>query len=272
MGALSLQALGLFLILAPACVFFLSFTFAKGTVRPEFQRGVIMDTALFVLAAALLHTVAGGVYIGVLEATFSCRVLGSIAQLVSERLVALSPNDRCSLNFGAVAGLVYILALTVVAAGAGLGVMWLVSGSTRLYRAFYGPFHEPKRRGEADIVIADVITDLECDGTYLMYEGQLDEISISGDRKVNYICLIAPKRFYMTVSKEGTATTDRAEFVRIDRNGSGPSRLVIPGDSIKNFLTRTHRVVGVPPNIEAGEGRSTRRSMSGIRWLTGTPD
>lgn len=168
MGALSLQTLGLFLVLAPACVFFLCFTSAQSTVRPEFQRGVVMDTALFVLAASLLHTVAGGLTVWGIERVSDCQFVDTIGELVSSRLPVQPREARCSLHFGLISALVYFIVLMIVAALAGFSLAWLVSINPRLHRAFFGPFHEPTRRGEATIIIADVLTDIECDGKFLM--------------------------------------------------------------------------------------------------------
>jgi hypothetical protein len=266
MGALSAQALALLCMLAPACVFFLSFTYSKGAVKPEFQRGVLMDTALFVLAASALHLYVGGLFLLALEASFSCRVLGSIAHLASVRATSVPPTNQCSAEFGFIAGWVYLNLVTAAAALVGRIGFHIVNNNPNLFRALYGPFHEPALKGKGTYVVANVLTDVEEAGRYLMYEGKLDEISISGDKTINYVCLLSPLRFHLEFKKGGTVTLDRSKFVAIDRNTTTPSRLVIPGDQIKNFLTRTYVLGNIPVDTENADA-ATHTSASETHLL-----
>ena len=96
--------------------------------------------------------------------------------------------------------------------------------------------------GEDAIIIADVLTDIEHEGRFLMYEGKLEEISLGASRDINYVCLISPQRFLLTLEDAKNATSERSTFVAIDRDGRGTSRIVISGSQIKNFLTRTHLI------------------------------
>lgn len=265
MGGLSAQALGLLFLLTPACLFFLSFTYSQGAVKPEFQRGVLMDSALFVLASSLLHAVVGGTFLAFLEATTACKVLQSLAGLASTPN-PLPMSERCSIELGFGAGLVYLLLVSIAALLLGWVAAKIVSRTPKLYKALYGPFHDPSQVGSATIVTASVLTDIEKDGKLLMYEGVLDEISLSASRSINYVCLLSPQRLYLTLDDSGAKTSQRESFVKIDGARSTMSRLVIPGDNIKNLLTRTRTLSGVPPELANQDGL-TRRSLIDLKSL-----
>jgi hypothetical protein len=244
LGAISLQALALFLALAPGCAFVLGFHANSSTTKLETQRGVLMDTALFVLAAALLHGLVGVaiIYAFHLAAFWNggCDVVRSVGHLFRPGGFAIARSELCSVHTGIALGMVEFLLV--------VGAAWLLG--RKFYRvtmrragfaeALYGAYYELNGSDDDPIVIANVMTDIECDGQILMYEGKLLQLALSSNRAVKYVCLQSPRRFLMSISKDGARTTEREKFIEIDQNGHRPSRITINGENIKNILTRTH--------------------------------
>jgi hypothetical protein len=272
-GAISLQALALFLALAPGCAFILGFHANSTTTRLETQRGVLMDTALFVLAAAVLHGIVGlgVVYLfhGIAAWTGGCDIVRSAGHLFRPDMFRLAPEQLCSIHTGLVLGLLEFLIVGVAALAAGKLSYRVLMNRTGFAEALYGAYYE-LRSGHGDpIVIANVMTDIECDGHILMYEGKLLELALSSNRAVKYVCLLEPQRFLMSIGPAGTATTERARFVKIDRAGYQPSRITINGENIKNLLTRTHYLqeASYPTAAAPDPADMNRRSLFPIGWL-----
>lgn len=269
MGSFSAQALALFAVLAPGCLFFLSFHYSKGTVKLDLQRGVLLDTALFVLAAAVLHLTVGLIVLYAADYWASCNVVRSTAALASAREIVLAADEKCSVHLGILLFTLHIALVGFAAVLAGRLTASYVSSRPSLFGALYGPYYDPPVKGsdERVIVIANVMTDVEHEGKILMYEGKLEEIALSGSKTINYVCLRGAQRFFMDLSGAEPKTSTRNQFRPVDRDPLPPSRLLIHGENIKNVLTRTYRVSGIP--IDEAAEHPSRRQLIFPAWLTG---
>ena len=262
MGSFSAQALALFAVLAPGCLFFLSFHHSKNTTKLDLQRGLLIDTALFVLAAAVLHLVVGMILLYSADAVSECAVVRSAAALSSARTIPMTGDERCSVHTGVVLFILHTALVATIAIWAGAKAAAYVAGRPSFFAALYGPYYDPPRelgRGENIFVIANVMTDIEHDGKILMYEGKLEEISLSSTKTINYVCLRGAQRFFLSMKEDTAKTSDRADFRPVDRNPLPPSRLLIPGEHIKNVLTRTYPISGMPDAPAQEEVPATNR-------------
>jgi lysylphosphatidylglycerol synthetase-like protein (DUF2156 family) len=270
-GTLSAQVFALVFILIPGSIAFLSFALSNGRTKLNMQRGLLMDTALFVLAATVLHITVGLVIMYTAEAVTYCRVVYSLAELVSTRVVFAARHKVCSLDADLAIVLCHLLVISFAAWIVGKWASRWVAGRKGVFMALNGPYYDWTPPGEAPIIIADVLTDIEHDGKYLMYEGKLEEIGLSASKTIEYVCLVSPQRFLLELNSTASKTTERAKFVAIDREGRGTSRIVIKGDQIKNFLTRTHLIEKVEIDEETSQDPSdpypARRQFIMPEWL-----
>lgn len=242
MGGLTTQTLALILLLSPGLLFLFGFHTAppQWPVRRPLQTTLLVDTAVFVVISLTLHICAGLLLLGVVDWRSSCQVVGSVAAAIGATNLPASLL-RCGLDTD-----IFVLVLYFAVVGA--AAFWLgrvtakqIALSPRLFRAMYGPHFETFERSGAYIV-ANVQTDIEHDGSVLMYEGELIELSLRATGEVAFITLASPKRFYLSFGETQTATTPRDDFVAIDRAEAKKSWLTIPGDHVANVLTRTYPI------------------------------
>lgn len=271
MGGFTAQAFALFFVLAPGGLFFLSFHSSPSTTKLDLQRGPVLDTAFFVIAASVMHLFAGLALLYGADALASCSVVRSLAALAGASPTTLSADRRCGTHTGVLLAASYFVLVNAAAWVAGRSAAGFVASHPRLFGALYGPYYDPPRFGGADqapIIIANVMTDVEHEGRVLMYEGRLDELSLSPSKTANYVCLTNAQRFYMHLGRAEATTSQRRNFKSVDRKGVPASRLMIPGDKIKNVLTRTYHLTQVPMDTEPPDVSADRRSViSSFRWL-----
>ncbi|MFZ6762130.1 hypothetical protein [Pseudoroseomonas sp. WGS1072] len=232
-----------------------------------------MDTALFVLAAAILHGVVGLVVLYVAEWFAECRVVATAAALASGTFETFPKNQACSVHFGLGLGVVEFMGVSALALYVGSRLAKITTNA-RIAKAVFGPYYE-QRNGDS-IVIANIMTKITHSGCVVMYEGKVDEISIGASRKINYVCIIKPQRFLLKINEKTglSSTTHRSRFVSIDRDGYPTSRMTISGEDIANLLTRTHPVI-LEDDEQAGDRSSRRELFQGIinpwKWFRRRP-
>lgn len=259
MNGLSSQTLALFLVLSPGFLFIAGTYFAPLTypTRIDLQRGVVVDTAIFVVVSAMLHGIIGVPFLFLVNHWSSCNVVRSLAADASLTM-ARAGAGRCSVPWDFAALAIYSALLCVVAIALGRLVAWLLARSPRFFYAVYGPYYEVV--SSKAYVIADVMTKTIHDGRALVYEGELIELSLNGSRGINFVCLQGASRFYVSLSRDAARTSARNQFQSIDKNSRPISRITIPGSEIVNLVTRTRPDVVVD---DAGPASLTftRRSI-----------
>jgi hypothetical protein len=82
--------------------------------------------------------------------------------------------------------------------------------------AMYGSYYETFK-GAQTFIIANVLTDIQHDGVFLMHEGEIIELSLSADGPIKYVCLEGPKRLSLSVTRSQCKTTSRHDFIDIDK-------------------------------------------------------
>lgn len=258
MSGLSAQTLALFLILTPGFLFLAGTYFApqRYPTRIDLQRGVVIDTALFVVMSALLHSTVGLVLLYLIDAVSSCAVIRSFASAAGAADTALG-TARCSVHTVVIVVVVYSALLSVAALAAGWFCASAVGRIPALYTAIYGPYYDIVR-AEQPFVIANVLTKTSEDGHILAYEGKLIELALTGSKTINYVCLESASRFYMTMDEDGARTTPRAAFQPIDKPEHVASRITVPGSEIVNLVTRTYAIdlTDVPDASDASRSRA----------------
>ncbi len=241
MNGLSAQALALFLVLSPGFLFIVGMYFAPITypVRVDIQRGVIVDTAIFVVISAALHSTLGLAFLEAANWLSQCDVVGSLA---SDAGIIAMPGaaKRCTIQTDLLMLIGYSIFLSL--AGYSLGVMTVryAARSPQIFTAIYGPYFDLVQKGAAPYVIADVMTKTVHEGRVVAYEGYLVELSLTGSRAINFVCLEGAMRFYMTLERSAARITPRRDFLHIDANTELTSRITIPGAEIANLVTRAY--------------------------------
>jgi len=267
----SAQTLALFLVLTPGFLFLAGTYFApqRYPTRIDPQRGVIIDTALFVVVSALLHSTVGMVLLYLINWGSSCAIIRSLASAAGASDMALDAA-KCSVHTVIGVMVAYSIILSAAALAAGRFSATVVGRRPELYAAIYGPYYDIVR-AEQPFVIANVLTKTSEDGRILAYEGKLIELALTGSKTINYVCLESAARFYMTLEEDGARTTPRAEFQPIDKPEHVASRITLPGSEIANLVTRTYaiNVTDVPASTN-GPPLRTRRSFFD-RLLTRRP-
>ncbi len=248
MGGFTAQVFALFVILAPGGVFFLGFHSAGRTTRLELQRGPTLDIALFVIAASVLHILVGLPWLFVADAAASCAVTDSALSALAPPAARQAMADRCTGRTMLLLAAGYFLTVVACAWLAGRRAAAAVASAPRLFGGLYGPYHDPPTiPGAEPVIIANIMTDVQHEGRVLMYEGKLTEISLNANKTINYVCLTSVQRFYLTLDKGSTRTSRRDRFRPVDRTELPASRLLVPGNQIKNILTRTHPLAVAEP-------------------------
>lgn len=269
MSGLSSQALALFLVLSPGFLFIVG-TYAAPLVYPvriDLQRGVVVDTAIFVVISAALHSTLGLAFLEITNALSTCSVIRSLAADASIVLPP-SPLGRCEAQTDLLVAISYSVFLSVAAFRIGVAAAKYVARHPELFTAVYGPYFDLVQPGSGAYVIADVMTKTSHEGRVLVYEGYLVELSLNGSRGINFVCLEGASRFYLTLGRDAARTTVRNKFSRIDLNSERVSRISIPGSEISNLVTRTHTGVDVAPSTERAPADLSRRALLLLRWLT----
>lgn len=240
MSGLSAQALALFLVLTPGFLFLAGTYFApqRYPTRIDPQRGVIIDTALFVVVSAMLHSTVGMAFLYAIDLSASCAVIRSLASAIGGTEAALS-GARCSIHTVLGVVVIYSIVLSLAAFATGRFSAALVGRRPELYTAIYGPYYDIVR-AEQPFVVANVLTKISEDGRILAYEGKLVELALTGSKTINYVCLESAVRFYVMLNKDGAHTTPRENFQPIDKAEHGASRITVPGSEIANLVTRTY--------------------------------
>lgn len=274
MGSLSGQTLALFLVLSPGFLFLAGFhlTEPQYPTRQDIQRGVIVETALFVVMSSILHSTIGMSLLLGAGYFYSCDIFSSLFEFVTTQ-VHLSANDRCSIKTDLASIVAYSATLSVSAYILGkMTSRWLARTPDK-FAAIYGSHYETFK-GRQAYVIANVMTNVTHDGKVLMYEGQLVELSVSSAKMINYVCIEGASRFYMSVKSSASSTTPRHQFQSIDKNSGRKSRLIIQGDKIVNLVTRTYPVE-IANLAESGIDdiddpiTDTRRHFVLFHWMKG---
>ncbi len=269
MNGLSSQALALFLVLSPGFLFIVG-TYAAPLVYPvriDLQRGVIVDTAIFVVTSAMLHSTLGVALLYGMNALSSCSVIQSLA-LDAGLLAARDVDGRCSIHTDLAVAIIYSILLSLAALRLGAAAAHVVASRPELFTAIYGPYFDVRTRDRQAYVIADVMTRTTFEGRSLMYEGYLVELSLNGSRGINFICLEGASRFYLSLGLEVTRTSTRDQFQRIDSDTDRISRITIPGPEIVNLVTRTYGSILVERSSEDDPPVNiSRRAVLFLRWL-----
>lgn len=232
----------------------------------DLQRGIVVDTAVFVVTSAGLHASLGLLLLEVINALSSCAIIRSLAADI--HLVApATAIGRCSVHTDLLVAVSYSASLSLAALALGWKGVGLVTSSPGLFAALYGPYFEVLPSGPGAYIVADVMTKTSHDGRVLVYEGYLVELSITGTRSINFVCLESASSFYLNIAREVPRTTPRHQFRRIDGNSERISRITIPGTEIANLVTRSYTVT-VQREGEDRQVRSwSRRSLLLLRWF-----
>ena len=238
MSGFSAQTVAAFVILGPGLLFLVGTTFFRPSTptRIAIQRGLVLDTAVFVLISAMLHGSVGVPLLFAADHVATCDVIGSFATAAGAATLA---GPSCSLRSELLMVVGYGVAVGLAALVLGRFLAWLVVQRPQLFTALYGPFYELRGRRQG-FVIANVLTRTAHDGHMIVYEGQLVEIAITGSKAIVHVCLEGVSRFALTIGADGARTTPRPDFTTIDRTGHIHSRLTIPGPEIVNIVTRSH--------------------------------
>lgn len=237
-GGISAQALGLVLVLAPGLIFLFGYHSAplRWPCRRPIQTGLLFDAALFAFTSLVIHLASALLALWA-DSLLSCSTVIPIERALS--LAVAAPADPCGVGFLLLAVLAYTLTAAALSFALGRFVAWQIAARPRLFRVVYGSLFEVSSSGVA-FILANVLTDIAHDGGYLIYEGELVEVSLGTGNTVNYVCLASAKRFLLRFEDGATRTTPRDSFIKIDREGALPSRLTIPGEHALNILTRTY--------------------------------
>ena len=231
------------------------------------QRGVIVDTAIFVVMSALLHSTIGLAILEAANVVEGCSVFRSLAADANITMPATQVG-RCSPHTDLLTAVGYSLFLSWVAFRSGVLLARFVVRNPHLFNAIYGPYFDVTQSPAGAYVIADVMTKTAYDGRVLVYEGYLVELSLTGSRTVNFVCLEGASRFYLTLGRDGARTTSRHQFRRLDANHPDRiSRMTIPGSEIANLVTRTYAGVELESQRERGRRSvSLGRSALSLLW------
>jgi hypothetical protein len=240
--SLSLSVLAAILFLAPGIAGFLgSMIGARSQIlRASFPPA---NSLIALIAVVLIAVAAHGVASGLLAAQAAlCRSHACIA-------VSFDPNAY-KLFIGpagepraAVAGseIQYaLIALTILSVTTGLVMRALVAWDVRrgqksvMLPAMYGwvALYDPRWIGGSSIVIAYVLTKMRGDDLAIGYRGMVEEISLTADKEIATITLVAADRFGLPLKlplpdQERSRTTILTELL---------PRVYIPGREIENVV------------------------------------
>lgn len=245
MEGVSSQALALALVLSPGFLFMFG-TYVKPPypVRAEIQRGVLIDTAVFVIATVLINLLASPFLYAALRAfPGHCSVLVTMSLYIR----SLAPDTHgAACPLGAQLGTAAIYTLFIWGGSFVLGRLAakLSIRNKDVFYALYGPYCQLARGNP--VVIANVLTKTAHEDRVLAYEGLLVELSLAANRQINFVCLEGAQRFYLRFGDTQSETTPRDDFQPIDRPIDGNprpiSRLTIAGAEIANLVTRTYEL------------------------------
>lgn len=209
--------------------------------RIDIQRSLVVDTAIFVVASAILNILVGSPIILVMSSTLSCDLIApftSILNTTSSVHDSAQQANFCSPKTDIIALIVYAAVLWLASVVAGQRTVWVISRYPKLFAAIYGPYYQLVDSNNP-YVVADVLTKISYEGRMLIYEGELIELSLKGSREINFVCLQGARRLYLSLPKNASTTTPRHQVKFIDKDMQTISRITIPGSEILNIVTRT---------------------------------
>jgi hypothetical protein len=249
--SLSLSVLAAILFLAPGIAGFLgSMIGARSQIlRASFPPA---NSLVALIAVVLIAVAAHGVASGLLAAqTAFCRSYPCFA-------VSFDPNAY-KLFIGpagearaAIAGseIQYaLIALTILSIVSGLVMRGLVAWDVRrgqksvMLPTMYGwvALYDPRWIGDSSIVIAYVLTKMRGEDLAIGYRGMVEEISLTADKEISTITLVAADRFGLSLKvpdQERSRTIILTELL---------PRVYIPGREIENIVLNVVAMNDPPP-------------------------
>lgn len=253
--SLSLSVLAAILFLAPGIAGFLgSMMGARSQIlRASFPPA---NSLVALIAVVLLSVAAHGIAAAVLAAQdawcggHACLPIRFDPNAYG-LFVRASADPAVHIAAGQLQAALVAVALLCVATGA--ATMALVSWDMRRGRfsfiapAFYGwlAIYDARQIGGSNIVIAYVVTKMRGEALAIGYRGMVEEISLTGDKEIAAITLVAADRFGLplavTAGAERNRTVILAELL---------PRVYIPGREVENIVLN---VVQLGSPDEGGE-------------------
>jgi hypothetical protein len=238
--SLSLSVLAAILFLAPGIAGFLgSMIGARSQIlRASFPpANSLIALIAVVLIAVAAHGVASGLLVvqGAFCRSFPCLPVGFDPN--AYKLFVGSAGEAHQAIVGAEIQFT-LIALTILSVATGLAMRALVAWDVRrgqrsvMLPAMYGwlASYDPRWGGDSSIVIAYVLTKTRGDELAIGYRGMVEEISLTADKEIATITLVAADRFGLPLKlpdQERSRTTILTELL---------PRVYIPGREIENIV------------------------------------
>jgi hypothetical protein len=238
MSPLSSGTLLLFVLLSPG-FFFLFFYYAIGKIsREDYQYGIVFDIGSIVSASLFLHIVVGTVYFLLAAELYGFRKFWPIffEVFISQNYVPLKSNPRFIAW-----PLLYPFAICSIAGAAGAFFISRIEAGKRSWLRYigrnitHGAIYDAMFDGQNEVItLASVLTNIERDGRYVTYHGQVVDIVIGAGSKITSVVLKNPQRLLLTLGRGRFYASSIPIDIEMAEDESGT--LFIPEANITNAV------------------------------------
>lgn len=248
--ALAWSTVALLVLLLPGFAFLAGLTLPEQFSRESAPKNPLGQLAIIVFIALVVHGVVYAFLTGCSTGAARCirtdYVLATFQLAGADKIPLAKLAENIREYRGAI--LAYLLSVTVLGTvggwATGLAIVHNILGFRRLtsHRWVLELNPAPRKQSWA---FAHVVSDLEHEGTFVVYQGLLADFALGPDGRFGYLVLRQPARRAL-VAKEGWTTT-AAEAIQPTLSGynvapGGRQFLVIEGENIKNFYFGRYEV------------------------------
>ncbi|MEW8003966.1 MAG: hypothetical protein AB2827_14425 [Candidatus Thiodiazotropha sp.] len=232
---ISEQIIYLIVFILPGFLFITSF-YAKGRIsREDFQNGPLFDTSAFLAIALLLHILVGSIYFGFIDKEFYvCPANKDIIDYIFNDIV-FGKGD-CSSGTLFLVLMIYLIIISIISSLMGATLITVIENGTLNINYFHGSFYNLIKGKSAPLIKVTLLTDTKINNHILLYEGILEELSLTKNRKINFVVMYGVMK-YLLGESAGKAFIDETKGVYVDKDKGSDSysKIIVYGDNIKNI-------------------------------------
>ncbi|WP_341992581.1 hypothetical protein [Azorhizobium sp. AG788] len=222
--------------------------------KDHFTKDIIKANAVGEIATALLvsgtlHLIAWLIFQGLvlMAPEMPYPTLTSVFEFYDGKAVFLKRD----LELLIVETTVYVIALSIVGYGAGLGVARVVQSGRLTFLASH-PWANDLRPSSTRVVTAYVMTNMSNNNKVLMYRGLLRDFRLNSEGKFSYIVLSSANRFIMDFGKKVPQTYDGLSLFDDEQVRTQDwNYIAIDGGSIANVAFAKSARIQPAPGDEA---------------------